>query len=137
MTEYSRGDTTGRIPMNNQMQEQLKTAKTNDIVNILRRNIMITPDDADRAAREIEELRAEAERLRKQLRRNNRYDIAPPYKTHKKWTEMVEYDADIAEELQAYAHTIWNDGDTHNLIARAIAEITYLRQRVDRLDLPY
>lgn len=123
--------------MNNQMRKQLQTAETNDIVNILRKNIMITPDDADRAAREIEELRREAERLRKQLRRNNQYDIAPPYKTHRKWTEMVKHDADITEELQAYAHTIWNDGDTHNLISRAIAEIVYLKERVNKLDLPY
>jgi len=123
--------------MNNQIRERLESAKADDILFALRDNIMITPTQADRAAQEIEELRREAERLRKQLRDNAKYDVSPPYKAHRKWGERVPRDADIIQQLQTYAQDIWDNGDAHNLISRAIVEITYLRQRLDRLDLPY
>jgi len=139
MAEYPRGDAY-RVPLTDKDRDRLAEAHNNDIVTILHNNIMITPEQADRAAREIHELREEAEKLRAQLRYTTKYQIAPPYRSYadrhpgSAWRKP-DYPQDILKELQSYAQEIWNDGDAHNLISRAIVEITYLRQHQN--DLPY
>jgi hypothetical protein len=139
MAEYPRGDAY-RVPLTDKDRDRLAEAHNNDIVTILDENIMITPEQADRAAREIRELREEAEKLRKLLRNTNRYQIPAPYqmpptyREHAGWRKP-DYPQDILKELQSYAQEIWDDGDAHNLISKAIVEITYLRQQ--QHNLPY
>jgi hypothetical protein len=127
-------------PLTAKERHQLDEQRQNDIVNILENQIMIKPTEARRAAREIRELREEAEKLRRLLRNNNRYQtpapykIPPSYREHQGWRKP-EHPQDIVKDLQLYAHEIWDDNDAHNLISRAIVEITYLRQQ--QHNLPY
>jgi len=60
--------------------------------------------------------------------------MPPTYRQHAGWRKP-DYPQDILKELQSYAQEIWDDGDAHNLISRAIVEISWLRQR--QYDLPY
>jgi hypothetical protein len=146
MSEYPSGDSY-RVPFGAVERQRLAEEQKNDILVALRDNYPVTPTEAAKAANEIEKLRREAEELRKQLRdtqKNETHDphwMPPTYRHHPGWRKP-DFPQDILKELQSYATEIWADSDAHNLISRAIVEISWLRQRQSWLsqrqyDLPY